>query len=99
MMVSNLDLSTLIAQIPEAQRIQMAQIAHPEVQQTLAGELMLRRQRKNRKRVRKTRACDTDGRIHDDDQNAGPRAGERCSGQTPDDKPERDQGLLIDTTV
>lgn len=99
MMVSNLDLSTLIAQIPEAQRIQMAQIAHPEVQQTLAGELMLRRQRKNRKRVRKARACDTDGRIHDDDQNAEPRAGERRSGQTPDGKPERDQGLLIDTTV
>ena len=41
-MVDNLNLTTLISQIPEAQKIHHTQLAHPEAQQALAQEMVLR---------------------------------------------------------
>lgn len=97
-MVSNLDLSTLVSQIPEAQRIQSAQIVHPEALQALAGELALRRQRREGKRVGRARASDTENQVRDGE-NPDLQAGTRRFGREAEDNPEQDQGGLIDTIV
>jgi len=47
-MVDNLNLTTLISQIPEAQKIHHTQLAHPEAQQAIAQEMVLRRQRQEK---------------------------------------------------
>lgn len=44
-MVNTLDLTTLIIQIPEAQRMHHAQLIHPEMHQAMALELAQRKQR------------------------------------------------------
>ncbi len=53
-MVNNLSLSTLISQLPEAQRIHQAQLSHPETQHALAQELSQRRQEQEKKQVAKS---------------------------------------------
>lgn len=99
MMVSNLDLSTLISQLPEAQRIQMAQLAHPEAQQALARELLLRRQRQNSKRVSKAQKSEGGGQVRAEAENAQLLSGEQRSGKDQSTEPEQSQGSLINTTV
>lgn len=49
-MVNTLDLTTLIIQIPEAQRMHHAQLIHPEMHQAMALELAQRKQRLKKSR-------------------------------------------------
>lgn len=53
-MVNNLSLSTLISQLPEAQRLHQVQLSHPENQHALAQELSLRRQEQEKSQVAKS---------------------------------------------
>lgn len=50
-MVNNLSLSTLISQLPKAQRIHQVQVNHPEVQHALAQELSRQRQEQEKNQV------------------------------------------------
>lgn len=100
-MVDNLNLSTLISQIPEAQKLHHSQVAHPEVQQALAQELVMRRQRQEQKQVLKTDASATENQVDPEGSHESPKEffmGER---QHPgsEAEPESDQGRLIDTQV
>jgi hypothetical protein len=97
MMVSNLDLSTLISQLPEAQRIQMAQLGHPEAQQALARELLLRR--RDSKRVNKTQKSEGGGQVRAEAENEQFLSGEQRSEKNQGAEPEQNQGTLINTTV
>ncbi len=100
-MVDNLNLSTLISQIPEAQKLHHTQLAHPEVQQALAQEAVLRRQRLEKNQVAKSEASAADTEVdpegHNDatpEQNLGERRKLRHETEF-----ESDQGHLIDTQV
>jgi len=100
-MVDNLDLSTLISQIPEAQKIHHTQIAHPEAQQALAQELVLRRQKLARTQIAKTDASAAETQIDPEDPHQSPQEqflGERRKHRQ-EAELESDQGHLIDTQV
>ncbi len=99
-MVDNLDLSTLISQIPEAQKIHHILIAHPEAQQALAQELVLRRQKLEKTQIAKTNATD-ETQIDPDEPHQSPQEqflGERRKHRQ-EAELESDQGHLIDTQV
>lgn len=53
MMVNSLDLSTLVSQIPETQKVHSIQQLHPEAQQLAAQELMLKKQKHEQKQIAK----------------------------------------------
>ena len=89
MMVDNLNLSTLISQIPEAQKLHHTQLAHPEVQQALAQEAVLRRQRLEKDQVAKSEASAADAEVDPGERRRHPHEPEF----------ESDQGHLIDTQV
>jgi len=101
MMVDNLNLSTLISQIPEAQKLHHAQVSHPEAQQALAQELELRRQRQEQKKVVKSEKAETETQVDSDNERES--SPEQFVGQRrrKDDTQELepDQGRLIDTQV
>jgi hypothetical protein len=100
-MVNNLDLSTLIAQIPEAQRLQHPQLISPEVQQALAQEMAQRKQRRESKQVGKSDS--TAGKaLVDPDEHRENTPQHFGSGQAPADEEPRfepEQGRIIDTKV
>ena len=101
MMVDNLNLSTLISQIPEAQKIHHTQLAHPEVQQALAQEAVLRRQRQEKNQVAKSEASAADAEVDPEGRNDAHRehpTGERRK-HPHEPEFESDQGHLIDTQV
>jgi len=100
-MVDNLNLTTLISQIPTAQQIHHAQVAHPEAQQALAQEMVLKRQKEEQKQVAKSAAASAEKEIDPEANHDSPQEffmGER---QRPvrEPEPESDQGRLIDTQV
>ncbi len=100
-MVDNLNLSTLISQIPEAQKLHHTQLAHPEVQQALAQEAVLRRQRLETKQVAKSEASAADTEVDPEGRNDSPldqHTGERKKHRR-EPEFESDQGHLIDTQV
>ncbi|WP_028578407.1 hypothetical protein [Desulfomicrobium escambiense] len=100
-MVDNLNLTTLISQIPEAQKIHHTQVAHPEAQQALAQEAVLRRQRQEQKQVLKSEATDS-GNLVDPEghsQSSGQFFAGHGEAQDTQPEPESDQGRLIDTQV
>lgn len=100
-MVDNLNLTTLISQIPEAQKIHHTQLSHPEAQQALAQELVLRRQKLEQKQVAKSEAAAEETQINPDDRQQGAQdqfPGKRRQ-QPQDTEFESDQGRLIDTQV
>ena len=68
-MVDNLNLSTLISQIPEAQKIHHTQLAHPEIQQALAKELVQRRQRREKDQVAKGEASAAETAVDPEEHN------------------------------
>jgi len=100
-MVDNLNLSTLISQIPEAQKLHHTQLAHPEVQQALAQEAVLRRQKLEKNQVAKSEASVADTEVDPEGRN------DASQDQRPGDRQkhrhepeyESDQGHLIDTQV
>jgi len=100
-MVDNLNLTTLISQIPEAQKIHHTQVAHPEAQQALAQEAVLRRQRQEQKQVIKSEATDAGNLV--DPEGHSQSSGQYFAGhgkpQDTQPEPESDQGRLIDTQV
>lgn len=100
-MVDNLNLSTLISQIPEAQKIHHAQLAQSEAQQALAQQMVQRRQKLEKNQVAKSEGCaaetevDPEGRRDaDTDLPSGHRRKRRHETEF-----ESDQGHLIDTKV
>jgi hypothetical protein len=101
MMVDNLNLTTVISQIPDAQKIHQPQLTHPEAQQALAQEMALKRQKMEQKQVVRaepsTRESEVDPEGHQNpsrDSHPGPRK-KRMN----DLEPESDQGRLIDVQV
>ncbi len=100
-MVDNLNLSTLISQIPEAQKIHQPQLAQAEAQQAMAREMVMRRQKQEQEQVAKTDASTTDTEVDPDGHHGAAQEyamGEReATQQQPE--PESDQGRLIDTQV
>jgi sRNA-binding protein len=100
-MVDNLNLSTLISQIPEAQKLHHSQVAHPEVQQALAQEMVMRRQRQEQKQVSKADASATENQVDPEGRGEAPKEyfmGERKRPNR-EAELESDQGRLIDTQV
>lgn len=102
-MVDNLNLTTIISQIPEAQKIHHAQLSHPEAQQALAQEMVLRRQKLEQKQVSKSEAAAEETQINPDDRQQAAKdqfLGKRQHQSQPRDSEfESDQGRLIDTQV
>jgi hypothetical protein len=100
-MVDNLNLTTLISQIPEAQKIHHTQVSHPEVQQAMAQEAVLRRQRQEQKQVIKSEAAAADKQVDPDGENrqAGQHFSRQGNSRDTQPEPESDQGRLIDTQV
>lgn len=99
-MVNNLDLSTLISQIPEAQRIHQPQIIHPEVQQALAQEQVVRRQKLEKSQIAKSdtvteNLVDKDGENSSNPQYMG---GQRHDRHDDSDLPPESNHLL-DITI
>jgi hypothetical protein len=100
-MVDNLNLTTLISQIPEAQKIHHTQVSHPEAQQAMAQEAVLRRQRQEQKQVIKSEAAAADKQVDPDGHNhsTGEHFSRHETRQETQPEPESDQGRLIDTQV
>ena len=100
-MVDNLNLTTLISQIPEAQKIHHTQVAHPETQQALAQEAELRRQRQEQKQVIKSEGTDAGNLVDPEghNQSSGQYFARHGEPQDTQPEPESDQGRLIDTQV
>lgn len=100
-MVDNLNLTTLISQIPEAQKIHHTQVAHPEVQQALAQEMVQRRQKQEQKQVIKSEAATADKQVDPEGQanSGGFFFAGGGHGHDEEPQPESDQGRLIDTKV
>lgn len=100
-MVDNLNLSTLISQIPEAQKIHHTQLAHPEIQQAMAKELVQRRQRREKDQVAKGEPSAAETEVDPEGHNGSSpehHAGERQA-HPREPEFESDQGHLIDTQV
>lgn len=101
-MVNNLDLSTLVSQIPQAQKIQNAQhTIAPEAQQAMAQAMTQKKQRREQKQVVKTDPSNQETQLDPEDHDA-PR--EHASGGRRERKPaeqdiDLDQGHLIDMQV
>jgi len=100
-MVDNLNLSTLISQIPEAQKIHQPQLAQAEAQQAMAREMVMRRQKKEQEQVAKPDEASTENAVDPEGSHGSAQKyflGERHpSEQEPE--PESDQGRLVDTQV
>lgn len=100
-MVNNLDLSTIVAQIPEAQKLNHVQQVHPETQQAMAQLLVQRRQRLEQKQVVRTEGTEQETGL---DPEGGGQGGQEHGGprhkRTPDKQdPDTDQEHLIDMQV
>jgi hypothetical protein len=100
-MVDNLNLSTLISQIPEAQKLHQTQLANPEIQQALAKELVLRRQRREKDQVAKSEnsAAETEVDPEGHNQPAPEQHAGKRQAHPHESEFESDQGHLIDTQV
>jgi|GEM_PF-1434591 hypothetical protein len=101
MMVDNLNLSTLISQIPEAQKLHHTQLAHPEAQQALAQQMVQRRQRLEKTQVAKSEGSAAESEVDPEghqENDPGQHSGNRRK-QHHETEFESDQGHLIDTKV
>jgi hypothetical protein len=101
MMVDNLNLTTVISQIPEAQKIHQHQLTHPEAQQSLAQEIAVKRQKLEQKQVLKTDSSTAETEIDPEGHQDPPRdqqPGARKK-RLADLEPDSDQGRLIDMQV
>lgn len=102
-MVNSLDLSTIIAQIPQAQRLHHTQYAHPEIQQALAQELVLKRQKESQKQIGKAESPVAESAVDKDGQGGGGLLahddGKHSSFEAPEQGEEGEQGRLLDVRV
>lgn len=104
-MVNSLDLTTLVTQIPEAQRVHHALLTHPEIQQRLAQELVLKRQQTEKNQVAKSKPTEHDTGV-DRDAHQQQKQGFARDGHPPSDSSEPElpdtapkQGHIIDVQV
>ncbi len=100
-MVDNLNLSTLISQIPAAQKIHHPQLAQSEAQQALAQQMVQRRQNLEKNQVAKTESSAAETEVDPEghqDSEPGQHSGKRRK-QRHENEFESDQGHLIDTKV
>lgn len=100
-MVDNLNLSTLISQIPEAQKLHHPQLAQPEAQQAMAQQMVQRRQRLEKQQVAKSEGSAAETEVDPEghqDSDLGQYSGNRKK-QRHENEYESDQGHLIDTKV
>lgn len=100
-MVDNLNLTTVISQIPEAQKIHQHQLAHPEAQQALAQEMALKRQKLEQKQVIKPDSSTAESEINPEGHQDPSRDAhsETRKKRLSDLEPDSDQGRLIDMQV
>jgi hypothetical protein len=101
MMVDNLNLSTLISQIPEASKLHHTQLAHPETQQALAQEMVQRRQRLEKNQVAKSESSAAETEVDPEGHQETPQGQHSGEGRKHrhENTFESDQGHLIDTKV
>lgn len=100
-MVDNLNLSTLISQIPEAQKLHHTQLAQPEAQQAMAQQMVQRRQRLEKSQVAKSEGSAAETEVDPEghqDTSFGQHPGNRRK-KRHETEFESDQGHLIDTKV
>lgn len=99
-MVDNLNLTTLISQIPEAQKIHQPQLASPEAQQMLAQEMVRKRRKQEQKQVLQTDASTAENGVdpegHQDPRHDQPGSRRKHKAN---DELDSDQGRLIDMQV
>ncbi len=101
MMVNSLDLTTLITQIPHAQKLHNVQQIHPEMQQAVAQQMVLKKQQEEKKQIAKSESTASEAQVdkdghHGAQQNA-PRDAKHADAKP--EAPEPDQGHLIDIQV
>jgi hypothetical protein len=100
-MVDNLNLSTLISQIPEAQKIHHPQLAQPEAQQALAQQMVQRRQRLEKNQVAKSEGSAAETEVDPEghqDSDPGQHSGQERKHRH-ETEFDSDQGHLIDMKV
>lgn len=101
-MVNSLDLTTLITQIPHAQKLHNVQQVHPEMQQALAQQLALKKQQEEKKQVTKPEKSAAETQV-DKDGHQGEahyfESNARHSAEDQTETPEPDSARLIDIKV
>ena len=102
-MVNSLDLTTLITQIPNAQKLHNVQQVHPEMQQAAAQQLVLKKQQEKKKQIAKSDPTTPESETHVDENGHHGTRQDRPH-DTKRAKPESedsgtDQGHLIDIQV
>ncbi|NLY41052.1 MAG: hypothetical protein GX055_05460 [Desulfovibrionales bacterium] len=103
-MVNSLDLTTLITQIPEAQRVHHALLAHPELQQALAQQQQLKRQQAEKKQIARSEPTSKDPAVDKDAEHKHGHGFARENHLPADEADEHladlpDQGQIIDMQV
>lgn len=100
-MVNALDLTTLITQIPHAQKLHNAQQIHPEMQQVVAQQMVLKKQQEEKKQIAKSESTTSEAQVNKDGHQGAqqdvPHDARRAEPESEDSGP--DQGHLIDIQV
>lgn len=101
-MVNSLDLTTLITQIPHAQKLHNVQQVHPEMQQAMAQQLALKKQLEEKKQIAKSDASATNNQVDKDGHQGGTQNFGGSSRHSGKDQPEEsgsESASLIDIQV
>lgn len=98
-MVNSLDLTTIITQIPHAQKLHNVQQLHPEMQQAVAQQMVLKKQRDEKKQIAKSEAATTEAQVDADSHNHTQQTPQHRSERKKSDSEEPDQDHLIDIQV
>lgn len=100
-MVTPLDLTTLITQIPHAQQLHNTQQIHPEMQQAMAQQMVLKKQNEEKKQIAKSAPSTSETQV-DKDGHQGAQQEAFQDAEHAESEPDTtgpDQGHLIDIKV
>ncbi|MBC7355382.1 MAG: hypothetical protein H5U09_04185 [Desulfomicrobiaceae bacterium] len=98
-MVHSIDIATLLAQIPNAQQIHHLMQAHPEIFQSLAGDIVQKQTELQKDRVQKMHkgAKQSAARRQESPTGSSIPQGRAPSFEAEEDEPQR--GRILDTEV
>ena len=98
-MVHSIDIATLLAQIPNAQQIHHLMQAHPEIFQSLAGDIVQKQTELQKDRVQKMHkgAKQSAARRQESPTGSLSPQGRASSFEAEEDEPQR--GRILDTEV
>lgn len=99
-MVHSIDLATLLAQIPNAQQIHHLMQAHPEIFQSLAGNIVQKKTEFNKNRIQKMQKSAKKSASRRQESPTGSALysqGHEPFFETEEDEPQR--GRILDTEV